>query len=97
MPVRDARHTLRQAIESILSQRGVRLELVIADDGSRDGPGTRPHFKNPPGSRLRLVICLVIRLPDESCQRGSQKPPAGQHGTRGVEVPAKLLEEQAEF
>lgn len=37
LPVRDAVDTLGEAIASILAQRGVALELLVVDDGSRDG------------------------------------------------------------
>lgn len=36
LPYRDAGATLEEAIASVLEQRGVRLELVAVDDGSRD-------------------------------------------------------------
>ncbi len=36
MPYRDAADTLREAVESVLSQRGVLLELIAIDDGSKD-------------------------------------------------------------
>jgi glycosyltransferase involved in cell wall biosynthesis len=39
LPYRDAGATLAEAVESVLAQRGVDLELVLVDDGSRDeGP-----------------------------------------------------------
>jgi glycosyltransferase involved in cell wall biosynthesis len=41
MPFRDAGGTLEEAAESILSQRGVALELVAIDDGSRDDGAAR--------------------------------------------------------
>ncbi len=37
LPVRDGQSTIGQAVESILSQRGVDLELIAIDDGSNDG------------------------------------------------------------
>ena len=37
MPVRDAMPHLPSAVMSVLTQRGVTLELVVADDGSSDG------------------------------------------------------------
>ncbi len=57
MPVRDARDTLAQAIESILCQRGVRLELIIADDGSRDGSLEIANKYSRQDKRVRL-LCL---------------------------------------
>lgn len=36
LPFRDAASTLEEALDSILAQRGVRLEVVAVDDGSRD-------------------------------------------------------------
>lgn len=39
MPYRDAAETLAEAMESVLGERGVDLELIAVDDGSRDeGP-----------------------------------------------------------
>lgn len=37
LPYRDARDTLLEAVESILTQRDVDLELLAVDDGSTDG------------------------------------------------------------
>jgi glycosyltransferase involved in cell wall biosynthesis len=37
LPYRDARATLAEALDSILAQRDVALELIAIDDGSRDG------------------------------------------------------------
>ena len=37
LPFRDARETLGEAVESILAQEGVDLELIAIDDGSSDG------------------------------------------------------------
>lgn len=37
LPYRDAAATLPEAVDSILSQRGVDVELVAVDDGSHDG------------------------------------------------------------
>src|SRR5689334_14916883 len=36
LPYRDARATLEEALDSVLAQRGVELELLAIDDGSRD-------------------------------------------------------------
>jgi len=39
LPYRDASTTLAEAVDSVLAQRGVELELIAIDDGSRDlGP-----------------------------------------------------------
>ncbi len=55
MPVRDAEATLPEAVESVLAERAVDLELVVVDDGSRDGG---PHWlaRRARGEpRLRLL------------------------------------------
>ena len=36
LPFRDAASTLEEALDSILAQRGISLEVVAIDDGSRD-------------------------------------------------------------
>jgi hypothetical protein len=36
LPYRDAAATLAEAVDSVLAQRGVELELIAIDDGSRD-------------------------------------------------------------
>jgi glycosyltransferase involved in cell wall biosynthesis len=41
MPARDACVTVRDAARSVLASRGIRLELVCVDDGSRDATGDR--------------------------------------------------------
>lgn len=37
IPTYNRRHQIRQAIESVLSQENVELELIVVDDGSSDG------------------------------------------------------------
>ena len=37
IPTYNRRRMLAEAIASVLSQRGVALELVVVDDGSTDG------------------------------------------------------------
>lgn len=39
MPVRDAAGTLEAAVASVLSSRGIELELICIDDGSQDASG----------------------------------------------------------
>ncbi len=56
MPVRDAAATLREAISSILRQQGVRLELIVADDGSRDGSLRIVNEFCRADKRLRLML-----------------------------------------
>ena len=64
LPYRDAAATLDEAIESVLAQRGVALELILVDDGSShgdDGPAraaawaartTRPVSSRPARSAV---------------------------------------------
>ncbi len=55
MPVRDAEATLPEAVESVLFEQGVDLELVVVDDGSSDG-GPRWLARRGQGEpRLRLL------------------------------------------
>ena len=53
IPVRDRAAHLGAAVESALDQRGVRLEVVVVDDGSTDE--TAQLFVTPPDPRVRLV------------------------------------------
>lgn len=55
MPVYDAAATLPAALESVLSQRGVELELIAVNDGSTDGGGELlEHFARR-DRRLRVI------------------------------------------
>lgn len=41
LPYRDADATIEEALESVLAERGVDLEVIAADDGSTDGGPTK--------------------------------------------------------
>ena len=53
MPMRDARAYVRAAVESVLHERGVSLELVIVDDGSTDG--SRAVVQAVADARVRVI------------------------------------------
>ena len=54
MPYRDAAETLAEAMESVLDERGVDLELIAVDDGSRDeGPAIAARIASGDG---RVVL-----------------------------------------
>jgi glycosyltransferase involved in cell wall biosynthesis len=55
MPFRDASATVEQAASSILDQRGVTLELVAVDDGSRDDGPARMRAVAARDARVVLV------------------------------------------
>ena len=55
LPVRDAGRFLASAIRDVLAQRGVALELVAVDDGSRDGSGERLATFARSDPRLRVI------------------------------------------
>lgn len=52
-PFRDAEATVRDALESILAQRSVELEVIAIDDGSRDASAEVVRAARDP--RVRLV------------------------------------------
>jgi len=53
MPMRNAKDFVAQAIDSILQQTGVELEIVVVDDGSTDGSGE--VVKSIDDARVRLI------------------------------------------
>ncbi len=54
LPVRDEAHRVEPCLRALLAQRGVpRLEIVVLDDGSRDG--TAALVRRVAGDRVRLV------------------------------------------
>jgi glycosyltransferase involved in cell wall biosynthesis len=55
MPYRDAAPTIGEAIESILAQRGVELELLAIDDGSRDEGAAIVHGYAAGDARVRAL------------------------------------------
>jgi glycosyltransferase involved in cell wall biosynthesis len=50
----DRRHTLPRAIASVLAQDGVRFELVVVDDASRDG--TSAYLATLADPRIRVIV-----------------------------------------
>lgn len=68
MPVYNGERYLREAIDSVLSQEGVRVELVVVDDGSTDGsPGIIKEYSGritsiwQPNSRQAVAQNNAIR------------------------------------
>jgi len=55
LPARDAGRYLHAAVGDVLRQRGVELEVVAVDDGSRDGTGERLEKLARADPRLRVV------------------------------------------
>lgn len=55
MPFRDAASTLREALESVLAQRDVALELVAIDDGSKDEGPAIVHAAAARDDRVTVV------------------------------------------
>ena len=55
MPVRNAARTLDAAMRSVLASRGVDLELVCVDDGSRDASAARLADWARRDSRVRVI------------------------------------------
>ena len=54
LPVRDEAHRVQPCLRALLAQRGVpRLQIVVLDDGSRDG--TAALVRRVAGDRVRLV------------------------------------------
>lgn len=68
LPVRNGDPYLARAIDSILSQEGVDLELVVIDDGSTDGTAALlagiadPRLRVVPGPGTGLVDALNLAL-----------------------------------
>ncbi|WRS31166.1 CDP-glycerol glycerophosphotransferase family protein [Actinomycetaceae bacterium MB13-C1-2] len=56
MPTFDVREYIDEAVDSVLSQEGVELELIIIDDGSRDGTRERVIDLQTRDARIK-VIC----------------------------------------
>jgi len=55
VPVYNAEATLRRCVESVLSQEYTDLELILADDGSRDGSGGLCDDFAQADSRVRVL------------------------------------------
>src|SRR5215470_19748389 len=49
----DRRHSLPRAIASVLAQDGVRFELIVVDDASRDG--TPDYLATLADPRIRVI------------------------------------------
>jgi len=55
LPVRDGEAFLAEAIDSVLEQTGVRAEVIVVEDSSRDSSAAIAHGYGPP------VTCITTR------------------------------------
>lgn len=55
VPARDAARTIGVALESALHGQGVPIEVIVVDDGSRDGTAEQVAARLPAEPRLRLL------------------------------------------
>src|SRR5260370_22187147 len=67
----DRRHSLPRAIASVLAQDGVRFELIVVDDASRDG--TADYLATLCDPRVRTIAAQRNRGPP----RGHPPRPPG--------------------
>jgi glycosyltransferase involved in cell wall biosynthesis len=64
----DRRHSLPRAVASVLAQEGVRFELIIVDDASRDG--TAAYLATLADPRIRTISCEHNCGPSAARNRG---------------------------
>src|SRR5882757_1786318 len=64
----DRRHSLPRAIASVQAQQGVRFELIIVDDASRDG--TAAYLAGLEDPRIRVMTGDHNRGPSAARNRG---------------------------
>jgi glycosyltransferase involved in cell wall biosynthesis len=71
----NRRHSLPRAIASVLAQNDVRFELIVVDDGSRDGTGDYLATLTDP--RIRIIITKCNRGPSAARNLGLEAARAG--------------------
>ncbi len=70
IPTYNRMHTLPVSIDSVLNQTYGHLELIIVDDGSKDG--TEEYVRSIEDSRVRYEKCGVNRGPSAARNLGAQ-------------------------
>jgi GT2 family glycosyltransferase len=63
LPYRDAERTIDQALQSVLGQHGVELELIAVDDGSRDRSADIVAAQAARDQRMRMLSTSGIGIP----------------------------------
>jgi glycosyltransferase involved in cell wall biosynthesis len=71
----DRRHVLPRAIASVLAQDGVRFELIVVDDASRDG--TQAYLATLDDPRIRVIAAACNAGPSAARNLGLAAARAG--------------------
>jgi glycosyltransferase involved in cell wall biosynthesis len=93
VPVRDGGPLLREAVESVLDQDGVDVQVIVVDDGSTDGAPDRL----PRDPRVTVIRQPPLGIPQalNVAHRAGQAPLVARQDADDRSLPGRLLLEAA--
>jgi glycosyltransferase involved in cell wall biosynthesis len=97
LPCRDAQDTIGEALQSILAERDLAIEVIVVDDGSRDGSRQRIETLAARDPRVRVLHTPALGIPRalQAATAAARAPLLARMDADDVSLPGRLSAQRA--